>query len=299
MSATARTAPLIIEASINGATKPWRNRNVPIGPDAICADAMACLAAGASVIHAHNSDFRLAGRAAADDYLDAFGPLAAQRSDLLWYPTTCAAPDAAARMEHVALIAASVPQRLASLDPGSTNLGAPDADGLPRGMAYVNTYDDIRVSMDLCRDLRLGAALSIYEPGFLQTTLAYHRAGRLPLGSIVKLYFGGDWGVTAKGRGVTFGLPPTPSGLQAYLDMLDGTPLPWSVSVWGGDLASTSIARLAIESGGHVNVGLEPHYDPDHMPTNAELVSQIVDLAEQIGRPIASPTQAAEILALP
>ncbi|MGD9794528.1 MAG: 3-keto-5-aminohexanoate cleavage protein [Acidimicrobiia bacterium] len=292
-------APLVIEASINGATTPRRNANVPVGPDAIRADAAACLDAGAAIIHAHNADFRLSGRAAADDYLDAFAPLAAEHADLLWYPTTCTAPDAAARMEHVGLIARAVPQRLASLDPGSTNLGAPDADGLPRGMAYVNTYDDIRIAMGLCRDLRLGAALSIYEPGFLRTTLAYHRSGRLPQGSIVKLYFGGDWGVMAKGRGVSFGLPPTVPALLAYLDMLDGTDLPWSVSVWGGDLASTPIARVALEMGGHVNVGLEPHYDPDHMPTNVELVEQIVALADEVGRPVATPTQAAEVLSLP
>ncbi len=39
--------------------------------------------------------------------------------------------------------------------------------------------------------------------------------------------------------GCTFGLPPTRNALLAYLDMLEGTGLPWSVSVWGGDLMTT------------------------------------------------------------
>jgi hypothetical protein len=83
---------------------------------------------------------------------------------------------------------------------------------------------------------------------------------------MVKLYFGGDWGVTAAGRGVSFGLPPTEPALLAYLDMLHGTDLPWSVSLWGGDLMATPVPRLALERGGHLNVGLEQHFDPQRRP---------------------------------
>jgi hypothetical protein len=48
---------------------------------------------------------------------------------------------------------------------------------------------------------------------------------------MVKFYFGGPYGMFGKGPGVTFGLPPTENALLAYLDMLEGTGLPWSVSV--------------------------------------------------------------------
>ena len=101
----------------------------------------------------------------------------------------------------------------------------------------------------------------------MQTTLAYFRAGRLPEGAMVKFYFGGPYGMFGKGPGVTFGLPPTKNALLAYLDMIEGTGLPWSVSVWGGDLIETPIARLALERGGHLHVGLEEHSGPRH-PTN-------------------------------
>ncbi len=40
-----------------------------------------------------------------------------------------------------------------------------------------------------------------------------------------------------------FCLPRTRRSLLAYLDMLEGTGLPWSVSVWGGDILDTPIAR--------------------------------------------------------
>ena len=116
---------------------------------------------------------------------------------------------------------------------------------------------------------------------------------------MVKLYFGGEWGLSARGRGVTFGLSPTRNALLAYLDMLEGTDLPWSVSVWGGDLMDTPVARLALERGGHLHVGLEEHFHPDRKPTNVELVEQAVALAAEVGRPIATDAQAADLLDLP
>jgi uncharacterized protein (DUF849 family) len=70
------------------------------------------------------------------------------------------------------------------------------------------------------------------------------------------------------------------------------------VSVWGGDLIQTPIARLALERGGHLHVGLEEHSGVTK-PTNAELVREAAALAHQAGRPIATPAEAAEILSLP
>jgi len=218
---------------------------------------------------------------------------------MLWYPTLTSGAGWELKNAHLSLIDAAVPLRMAVVDPGSTNIGVPGPDGLPVGGAYVNGYDDNRRSFELCRDLGLGPALAIYEPGFLQCVLSYHRNGALPAGSMVKLYFGGEWGMTARAKGVTFGLPPTRNALLAYLDMLEGTALPWSVSVWGGDLMATPIARLALELGGHLHVGLEEHFDPDRKPTNRELVEEAAALCASVGRPVATTAEAEQILGLP
>jgi uncharacterized protein (DUF849 family) len=101
-----------------------------------------------------------------------------------------------------------------------------------------------------------------------------------------------------KGPGVSFGLPPTENALAAYLDMIEGTGLPWSVSVWGGDLIETPIARLALERGGHLHVGLEEH-SGERTPTNETLVREAAALAQNVGRPIATPSETAIILTLP
>ena len=293
------TTPVVIEAAINGMSSKERNPHVPITPDEIRHDAEAALDAGATIIHAHNHDIRLSGREAADAYLDAWAPLLAARPDVLWYPTLCVAPDPAAKLEHVRLIAEQVPLAMAAVDPGSTNLGGPAADGLPEGGIYGNSYADIRQAFAVCAEHGFGPQLAIYEPGFLQCVLTYHRAGRLPAGAMVKLYFGGEWGMWARARGVTFGLPPTANALLAYLDMLEGSGLPWSVSVWGGDLMRTPVARLALERGGHLHVGLEEHFDPDRKPTNVELVQEAVALVEAVGRPLATTAEASALLDLP
>jgi 3-keto-5-aminohexanoate cleavage enzyme len=117
---------------------------------------------------------------------------------------------------------------------------------------------------------------------------------------MIKLYFGGPNGYFARGQGVSFGLPPTAKGLAAYLEILElggGSTLPWSVSAIGDDLLRTPVARLAVEAGGHLKVGLEDHAG-DRRPSNEELVEEAAALAAEVGRPVASCTQAAAILGL-
>ena len=291
--------PVIIEAAINGETQPDRNPNVPRKPEEIGADVQRCLDAGASVIHAHSDDIRRSGRACADGYLAAWRPIQAKRPGTLWYPTLAGGKDMAESLAHVEILAREIGLRIGICDPGSTNIGAPDDEGLPVGMVYANSYEGIRYAFEQCTRLRIGSSLAIYEPGFLRTTLAFHRARRLPAGALVKLYFGGDYGLFSLRPGVTFGLPPTEHALRAYLDMLEGSKLPWSVSVWGGDLMQTPVARLALELGGHLHVGLEEHLDPGRKPTNEELVREAAELVAKVGRPVATPADAERILGLP
>ena len=48
--------PLIIEASLNGSANKDLNPNVPYSDDEIVNDAMACMDAGAALIHNHTSE---------------------------------------------------------------------------------------------------------------------------------------------------------------------------------------------------------------------------------------------------
>jgi uncharacterized protein (DUF849 family) len=293
------STPVIIEAAVNGATQPEKNPQVPIGAEAIERDVLGCLDAGASLIHAHNDSIFKTGRDAADDYLAAWRPILEARPDTLWYPTGSAASDPEVLYSHIRLLADEISLPICYVDPGSTNLGWPGDDGLPTGVVYANEYATTRYALELCAERGMGPSIAIYEPGWLRTALTFYRRAALPQGAMVKLYFGGDYGLMASESGVSFGLPPTELALLAYLEMLAECNLPWSVSLWGGDLMQTPIARLAVERGGHLHVGLEEFFDPERKPTNLELVEEAVALCKSVGRPVATSEDAARILALP
>jgi uncharacterized protein (DUF849 family) len=80
--------------------------------------------------------------------------------------------------------------------------------------------------------------------------------------------------------------------------MLGGCDLPWAVAVTGGDVVECGLARLALERGGHVRVGLEDHAGPG-TPSNVALVHEVTGLAARAGRPIATTAETARILGLP
>lgn len=291
--------PVILEVAINGMTSKAKNPNAPRTAAEIERESLRAFALGASIVHAHNSDIALTGQAAADDYLAAWRPILAALPDALWYPTLTSGDGMAAKLDHIERIAREVAVPMCAFDPGSTNIGMPGPGGLPVGGVYGVSYEDVRVAFEFCERLRMGPALGIYEPNSLRTTLAWQRAGKLPPGSMVKLYFGGEYGLMSTEPGVSFGLMPTESGLLAYLDMLEGTGLPWSVSVWGGDLMQTPIAKLALERGGHLHIGVEEFYSRERSPSNEELIREARALCDKVGRPLASFDDTRKLLAMP
>lgn len=287
--------PVIIEAALNGGTPKHRNANVPRTPEEIAADGLRCIEAGAAIVHNHNDEPVIGGASGLHDpapYAKAWRAILARRPDAILYPTMASGgchTNFDERYGHIVALAEAGILRMGLVDPGSVNVGGVGPDGLPLPIdtPYLNSLADARRMFETCLRHGLAASISIFEPGFLRVVLAYHAAAQLPQGSLVKLYFGGDASL--------FGLPPTLPSLEAYLAMLEGTGLPWSVAVLGGDVVGCGLARLALERGGHVRVGLED-YTGSRQPTNVELVTELTRLCAGIGRPIASCAEAWEIL---
>jgi uncharacterized protein (DUF849 family) len=294
-----RAGPVVVEVAVNGMTGRDRNPHVPLGPAAIAACALDCLELGASIVHTHNHRIDLPAREAAALYAETWRPILSVRPDALVYPTQGLGPTMADRLAHLPLLADLLELRLGMMDPGCVNVTWADDDGLPAaGLGpYVNSVADSRDGFARCAALGVGVSIAIYEPTWLNHTLAFRRGGAIPGGGMIKLYFGGPSGYFGRGAGVSFGLPPTAAGFAAYLEMLAGCDLPWSVSVLGGDVLRTPVARLALEAGGHLKVGLEDHVG-DRQPTNQELVAEAVALAAEVGRRPATCGEAAEILRL-
>ena len=288
--------PLIIEAALNGGTPRSRNANVPRTPPEIAADGLRCIEAGAAIVHNHNDEPVIGGSGVhrPEPYIEAWREILAAQPGALLYPTMAGGGPHTSieeRYGHVPALAEAGVLRLGLVDPGSVDLGPLDSEGRPAGNGlYQNTFADAAHMFRTCDEHRLAPSISIFEPGFLRVALAYQRAGRMPAGALIKLYFGGE--------NANFGLPPVQASLDAYLAMLDGSGLPWSVAVLGGDVVRCGLAKLALERGGHVRVGLEDYAGPGQ-PTNVELVSALAQLARECGRVPATPEDAAGILGVP
>ena len=287
-------SPVILELAVNGTTPRERNPHVPRSPAEIADVGCAAIEAGAAIVHNHNDEpmFTSDGVHAVEPYLQAWAPILERFPDALLYPTMAAGARGIPVQRRWAPVVERARRgsggvRLAAR--GGVNVG-PTAHGRtpPAAAAgpYANSIDDTEYMFARSTELGAGPSISIFEPGFLRTALTLHRHGRVPPGAIVKLYFADD---------LQFGLPPTRTALEAYLEMLEPSGLPWSVAVLGGDVVGCGMAELAIRRGGHVRVGLEDYAGPE-TPSNAQLLEGALDLLDRLGRVPATPTQARETL---
>lgn len=278
---------VIIEVALNGPRAS--------DPASLAAEALDCLDEGASIVHQHDRGIDPDTMAA--DGAEMYAAVLAQRPDAILYPTSAHGGDIEYRWRHHVELNRLGLIRMALADPGSVNLGRVGArpGEEPSSFVYANSFADFAYKLDRCRELQLTPNIAIFEPGWLQTVLAHERAGRLPAGAFVKLYFSG--GRTGRG-GYTFGLPATRRALDAYLEMLDGSSVNWAVAVLGGDCVESGMARWAVEAGGHVRVGLEDWAGDAPAPTNAALVRSAAALCAELGREVATPDEAAALLSL-
>jgi uncharacterized protein (DUF849 family) len=290
--------PCVLEVAVNGVTAKELNPNVPRTPEEVSADALRCIESGASIVHNHTDDSLWYPPSGVHDpapYIEAWRAILSAHPDVLSYPTMASGgPGVSIENRwghHDQLVDAGV-LRVGLVDPGSVSLGLLAEDGLPMALdlVYVNTFADARYMVEGCTRLGLAPSISIFDPSFLRVALAFHHADALPPGALIKLYFGGER--------LPFGLPPTRASLDAYLAMLDGTSLPWSVAVLGGDVVGCGLATLALERGGHVRVGLED-YAGEKTPSNEALVEQAVELISTEGRRVATPAETLELLGIP
>jgi 3-keto-5-aminohexanoate cleavage enzyme len=291
----ATDGPVIIEAALNGITSRRHNPDVPMSPEELAAVAIECIDAGATVVHTHVPDPTARPEARTEQYAECYRAVLAERPGTILYPTTGIGGTVAERYAHVGMLASEGLIRASFVDPGSVNLGGTGSDGLPPPIEYVyaNPFADIRYAFDLSVQHGLGPSVAVFEPGFLQVVLAYHEAGALPPGTLVKLYFAAG-GYLTRGRPL-WGIPPIAEGLDLYLAMLTGTEIPWAIAVVGGDAFDPPITRVALERGGHLRVGIED--DPD-ATDNRALVERAAALCRDVGRRVATLAETETILGL-
>lgn len=273
-------APLIVEAAIT----PLRIGVPSQTTREMISEGIACVEAGATIIH-HHHDFGAEPEAATRQLIDVALGILDKYPDTLIYPNYLKGRTLAEQFAYLDPMLKEKALRMIAFDPGYTTFGRFDDQGLPSisiraGFSYPDCDWLVRYAG------KHGAPLSIglYEPGQLRWTLAYAKAGMFPFGSILKIYFGGDHLIDQnRVPGLSFGPVPFEDGLDLYLKMLGDVALPWIVSLQGDAILDSSIARATLERGGHLRVGIE---DTAGMTTlsNAGTVEAAVKLGREMGR---------------
>jgi len=283
---------VLIEAAIT----PLRRGTPAQSIDEMVSEADACVRAGAGIVH-HHHDMRLSESDAINQLVETTRRIQELHPGVLTYTDYLAGKRAVEEHAHLGPTAEAGVLTMFAIDPGITSFPSDDDDGLPT-RTYTDglRFDEAHQMVELSKRLDVPISLGVFEPGHLRWIVAYARRAGFSPGTIVKLYFGGTRMVDRPDTaGINFGLPPTTAALDVYLSMLEGSGLPWIVSLFGDPVLDSPIARAAIERGGHLRVGIEDSATSGG-PSNAEMVAAAVALATEIGRPVAGAGNALDVL---
>lgn len=294
--------PVVLEVAINGSTTKAVNPTAPETTQELADEAIRCLDAGASIIHAHSNKPGTDMDAVVQAYVEIFEPARKKHPHSILYPT--ANFDAAVynknrtswpaeiQSGHYWPLAEAGLANMVLLDTGVVPQASYDENGLPGPADKFWWYgfwpQDNETVLKVCRDFGSGASISVFEPGWMKNVVAMARAGTLPRGSKLNIYFAG--------YGVPGLAPAIPEALQLYLHMIEGLDLNWSVGLIGGSVLESPIAQMALERGGSFRVGLE---DWGTGPSNVEQMDAAKELIAKVGRPILSGANAIEYLDVP
>jgi 3-keto-5-aminohexanoate cleavage enzyme len=295
--------PVILECAINGSTTKARNPLAPETAKEQAAEITRCLDAGATIIHSHSNQPNEDPKVAAQFYLEAFRPIWKQHPHAIVYATANFDPKlynqtrktwpGEVQCGHHRVLAEAGVANMVLLDMGVVPLGVFDEQGVPGPDSSFYWYgfgpDDIRVAKKICKDFGTGASISVFEPGWMKTVVAMAKAGTLPRGSKLNIYFGPD--------NFSAMAPLIPEALELYLKMIEGLDLKWSVGTIGNDsIMDSPLARMALERGGSFRVGLE---DWATGPSNVEQIERAKEIVNAVGRRVVTGAEAIEYLDIP
>jgi len=267
--------PLIITVAPTG-NVPTKDHNphLPVTPEEIAESAVRCREAGASVIHIHARDESARPTLDADVFARTHA-LITERTDLIVQVSTGAR--AGTDLEARAAAVRRIRPEMASLTTGSMNF--PDR-------VYANAPDVVEHLARVMREVGTKPEMEIFEPGMIANALRLVDQGLAE----PPLHF--DFVLGSRGS-----FPASPKNLLFLSESIpaDAT---WTVAAVGR--WQLPMTTMAIILGGHVRVGLEDniYYRKGEPAANEQLVARTARLAAELGRPVAEPDQARQILGL-
>lgn len=286
---------LIIEARINEYEMRDRNPNVPWTAREIATDAQECREAGASIVHFHTRKPDGAPELAATAYGEVIAQIK-ESSDILVHPTMGSLKKDLPLRERLKpmLDLAAVPATKPDFLPlclSSPNWDFFDSNSsrfVSADKIYMNPTEDLIVSVRELRKAGIGLSCVCWEIGATRRVAAFLDTGILR-GPVYLPFHLTSGGMLA-------GHPGTEEGLDSHLAFLpEGETIEWAVLNLHGSMLP--LAEKIIREGGHVQIGIgDYHYAELGAPTNADLICRTIEIAKQLGREVASPDEAREML---
>jgi len=268
---------LIITAAICGAeVMKEHNPAVPYTVEEIVREAKSAYDAGAAIVHLHvrkDDGTPTQDKARFKECIDAIKMVI---PNVILIPSTGGAVGMTAeeRLQPTELF-----PEMATLDCGTCNFG---------DEVFENTMPMMRDFGKRMIENNIKPEFECFEMGHLDTALNMVRKGQLP-GHPMQINF-------------VLGVPGcTAATIPNLCWLVNAIPSDATWTATGVGKSEFPMAAAAIAMGGHVRVGFEDNVYLDKgvlAKSNGELVARVVRIAKELGREIATPNEAREILGL-
>ncbi|BHH82262.1 beta-keto acid cleavage family enzyme [Desulforhopalus sp. 52FAK] len=266
---------LIITTALTGNVPTKKmNPNLPVTSEEIARDVKKCADAGASIFHVHARDKDEKPCQDVEIFKETVRQIRDRVPGVIIQLSTGAR--AGKDWEERATPVRLLPE-MASFTTGSNNLP---------GIIYENSPQFIEFLAGVFKETEVKPEIEVFEPGMINNAHFLVKKGILSS----PLHFG-----------FVMGAPGSmPGSIKNLLFLSESLPPDSTWTVAGIGRHEIPLATAAIVMGGHVRVGLEDNlYLPDgSLASNQTLVETIVRIAREVGRPIATPDEAREILGL-
>ncbi|MGE3797594.1 MAG: 3-keto-5-aminohexanoate cleavage protein [Thermomicrobiales bacterium] len=269
--------PLIISAALTGSwpTKA-QNPNLPVTEEEIAGAAIDAATAGAAIVHIHVRNREGKVTCDPDRYAKVRHLIRQASCDVVINMSTGGGAGQTTDEQRAEPV--ELRPEIASFDCGSTNFGAG---------VFVNSPTFLEGLAARMKAHGVLPEIECFEPGHVANAIRFIAEGAISPPFWFQFVLGVRGG--------------SPGTIKQLLNMIDMLPAGAHWSVCGIGRAQLSLGVAAMTMGGHVRTGLEDNlfYHKGLLAeSNAQLVARLVRIASELGRPIATPALAREMLGL-
>ena len=267
---------MITVAPVGGELSREQQPSLPLAPDEIAEEVARCREAGASMVHLHVRDQAGAPTQSMESFDDAMEAIRRAAPDIVIQPST---GGSVGMTEDERSQPLELKPEMATLTTGTVNFG---------DEVFANPYPLVERFFLRMRDLGVQPEFEVFDTGMVETakrlTAVHDPEPRHQHYDLV--------------LGVPGGMAGTP---DAVLYMARSLPPGATWSATGIGRAHLPVTLTALALGGNVRTGFEDtiYYERGRLAaSNEELIARVARLAREIGREIATPDQAREIVGI-